>query len=60
MDLITLPKPRTDRAWSDNPIFEKQLKNQHRKMKESKKIHAKAVYGIAYAEKEMFGCILFA
>ena len=30
---IPLPKPRTDRAWSDDPIFDMYLEDQHRKRK---------------------------
>jgi hypothetical protein len=33
---IPLPKPRTDRAWSDDPIFDMYLGNQHRKRKEGR------------------------
>jgi hypothetical protein len=32
--IIPLPKPRTDRAWSDHPIFDMYLEDQHRKRKE--------------------------
>ena len=30
---IPLPKPRSDRAWSDDPIFDMYLEDQHRKRK---------------------------
>ena len=33
---IPLPKPRTDRAWSDDPIFDMYLENQYRKRKEKR------------------------
>ena len=32
--IIPFPKPRTDRAWSDHPIFDMYLEDQHRKRKE--------------------------
>jgi hypothetical protein len=32
--IISLPKARTDRAWSDDPIFDMYLEDQHRKRKE--------------------------
>jgi endonuclease YncB( thermonuclease family) len=32
--IIPLPKPNTDRAWSDDPIFDMYLEEQHRKRKE--------------------------
>src|SRR3974390_3096873 len=31
---IPLPKPRADRPWSDDPIFDMYLEDQHRKRKE--------------------------
>jgi hypothetical protein len=33
MELFRFPKPRTDRAWSDDPIFDMYLEDQHRKRK---------------------------
>ena len=33
---ISPPKPRTDRAWSDDPIFDRYLENQYRKRKEKR------------------------
>jgi hypothetical protein len=32
--IIPLPKPRTDRTWSDDPIFDMYLEDQHWKRKE--------------------------
>jgi hypothetical protein len=31
--ILPLPKPREDRAWSDDPIFDMYLEDQHRKRK---------------------------
>jgi hypothetical protein len=31
---VPLPKPRTDRSWSEDPFFDMILAEQHRKKKE--------------------------
>jgi hypothetical protein len=50
--IIPLPKPRTDRAWSDHPVFDLYLEEQHRKRKEMGEVAWKKYMGERMTEED--------